>query len=266
MLPAMDQPSEHAAVQMADEALSAPGIDPTIDEAERAFYTRLADTWWDDTGPFWPLHKLNRLRTSWIRAHLLEAFGLPDGAAPLAGLSVLDIGCGGGLLSEAMAGLGATVTGIDVTEKNVAVASLHARSVGREITYRAVPASTLVAEGASFDIVLNMEVVEHVADVQTFMRDAGALARPGGVQFVATINRNPIAWLVAIIGAEYVLRWLPRGTHQYRKLVKPREVQAALADGGFEVTARTVWSVRVSGLTKTPVRAVTSKPPSASAA
>lgn len=223
--------------------------DATIDPREQAFYDALAATWWDESGPFWPLHRLNRLRARWIADRLAPDRLAVGDDAPLAGLEILDIGCGGGLLSEAMARLGARVTGIDVTAKNIAVAKRHAAASGLAIEYRAEPASVLVAEERSFDVVLNMEVIEHVANVHAFMRDACALVRPGGVQFVATINRNPIAWLVAIVGAEYVLGWLPRGTHQYAKLVKPREAVALLRAGGLTVTDRT--GVFVNPVTRT---------------
>ena len=212
------------------------GRDETIDPREVEFYSRLADTWWDRAGPFWPLHKLNELRVGYIKEKLCQHFGRSSAAErPLEGLSVLDVGCGGGILSESMAKLGANVTGIDVVDKNIQIASLHAAQQGVDVDYRAVTASDVAASGAVFDIVLNMEVVEHVADVKLFMRDCTRLTADGGVMFVATINRTPLAWLFAIVGAEYVLRWLPRGTHRWSMFQKPAEIAAHLHDGGLVI-------------------------------
>jgi len=210
--------------------------DVTIDPREVEFYSRLADTWWDRDGPFWPLHKLNELRVGYIRENLCQHFSRSSASErPLEGLRVLDVGCGGGILSESMAKLGASVTGIDVVDKNIQIASLHAAQQGVDVDYRAVTASDVAASGAVFDIVLNMEVVEHVADVKSFMRDCTRLTADGGVMFVATINRTPLAWLFAIVGAEYVLRWLPRGTHRGSMFQKPAEIDAHLHAGGLVV-------------------------------
>jgi 2-polyprenyl-6-hydroxyphenyl methylase/3-demethylubiquinone-9 3-methyltransferase len=206
----------------------------SVDAREVAFYTQLADRWWDVDGPFWPLHVLNALRVEWIVARL----GDP------AGLRVLDIGCGGGLLSEALARRGAEVTGIDVTERNVAVAALHAEGAGLAIDYRCESAEALAASGARFDVVLNMEVVEHVADLPGFMDATGTLVAPGGHQFVATLNRTLAGFVIGIVGAEYVARVLPRGTHQWRRFVKPPELAAHLARSGLSIRART--GVRVN--------------------
>ena len=210
--------------------------DTTVDAREVEFYTNLAETWWDREGPFWPLHRLNELRVAYIREKLCRHFGLDANAErPLDGLRVLDVGCGGGILSESMARLGAQVTGIDVVEKNIRIASLHAADQGIEIDYRMTTASELAAASDRFDVVLNMEVVEHVADVGAFMRDCCRLTADRGVMFVATINRNPLSWLFAIVGAEYILRWLPRGTHRWSWFRKPAEIAAHLADGGLAV-------------------------------
>ena len=228
----------------------APGQrDRTVDDYEVGHYSALADTWWDDDGPFWPLHTLNALRVDYIRERLCERLDRDASAdRPLDGLEVLDVGCGGGILSESMARLGARVTGIDVVEKNIGVARAHAQRSGLVIDYRRQPASALVDAGRRFDVVLNMEVVEHVADLDAFMADCCALVRAGGTMFVSTINRNPLAWLVAIVGAEYVLRWLPRGTHRYRMLRKPAEIRDRLADGGLGVDERV--GVRVNPFTR----------------
>ncbi len=210
--------------------------DVTIDAREVAFYTRMAETWWDREGPFWPLHKLNDLRIAYIRDKLCAHFDRStDAEQPLAGLRVLDVGCGGGILSESMARLGARVTGIDVVEKNIRIASLHAAQEGLDIDYRVATAAELAAAGDDFDVVLNMEVVEHVADVTAFMRDCARLTARSGVMFVATINRTSKAWLFAIIGAEYILRWLPRGTHRWSMFQKPGEIEKHLSRGGLVV-------------------------------
>jgi 2-polyprenyl-6-hydroxyphenyl methylase/3-demethylubiquinone-9 3-methyltransferase len=210
--------------------------DVTIDPREVEFYTRLADTWWDRDGPFWPLHKLNELRVGYIKEKLCQHFARSSAVErPLEGLRVLDVGCGGGILSESMAKLGASVTGIDVVDKNIQIASLHAAQQGIDVDYQAATASEVAASGSVFDIVLNMEVVEHVADVKLFMRDCMRLTANSGVMFVATINRTPLAWLFAIVGAEYVLRWLPRGTHRWSMFQKPADIAAHLRDGGLVV-------------------------------
>ncbi|MBT8092202.1 MAG: bifunctional 2-polyprenyl-6-hydroxyphenol methylase/3-demethylubiquinol 3-O-methyltransferase UbiG, partial [Gammaproteobacteria bacterium] len=200
------------------------------------FYTRMADAWWDSDGAFWPLHTLNKLRVSYIKSHVCRQFGLDATAElPLRGLRILDVGCGGGILSESMASLGADVTGIDVVERNIGVASLHARQQDLTIDYRTAPISELARKGESFDVVLNMEVVEHVADVDAFMGDCARVTSDSGMMFVATINRNPLSWLFAIVGAEYILRWLPRGTHRWRMFQKPSEIAALLEQGGLQV-------------------------------
>ena len=214
--------------------------DATVDPRETAYYQRMAAFWWDADGPFWPLHGLNGLRVAWIRDRLREHFE-PDagGGEPLAGLRILDIGCGGGILSESMARLGARVTGIDVVEKNIRIASLHALDQGLPIDYRLVTAADLAEEGVRFDAVLNMEVVEHVADLPAFMAACTSLVAPGGAMFVATINRSLKSWLFAKVGAEYVLRLLPRGTHRWAEFRRPAEVEALLRAGGLEVAQRT---------------------------
>ncbi len=220
-----------------------------VDPREVSHYTGLAETWWDESGPFWPLHRLNRLRTAYLRNQLSQAFGRDASSpAPLHGLDVLDVGCGGGILSEAIARLGANVHGIDVVERNIAIAQAHANSSQLDIGYELVTAAALASRGARYDVVLNMEVVEHVPDVPSFMADCASLVRPGGVMSVATINRTALSWLFAIVGAEYVLRWLPRGTHQWRRFVTPNELVDLLHASDFAVTARS--GVRVNPLTR----------------
>jgi 2-polyprenyl-6-hydroxyphenyl methylase / 3-demethylubiquinone-9 3-methyltransferase len=213
---------------MSTAHLSAPSIDPE----EVAYFERLAHRWWDTEGPFWPLHRLNAFRVDYIRRHLCAALDLDPGAErPFTGLRILDIGCGGGILSESVARLGAQVTGIDITDKNLQVARMHAQWSGLEIDYRLASVEQLAAEGAQFDVVLNMEVVEHVEHLHNFLADCARLARPGGVMVVSSINRTPAAWVMAILGAERILRWLPRGTHHYHKLVRPAEVAHGLGEG-----------------------------------
>lgn len=212
---------------------------PSIDPREVAYYERLARTWWDHHGPLWPIHTLNTLRVRYLERHIAAHFqiGVRD-RARFTGLRVLDIGCGGGVLSEALARLGAEVTGVDVAERNIRVARHHAAASGLDIDYRLASVEELAARGECFDVVLNMEVVEHVADPGTFMAACSVMVRPGGMMFIATINRNPLSWLTVILGAEYLLRWLPCGTHHWRKLRRPQEIEALLARGRLQVIDR----------------------------
>lgn len=208
----------------------------TASRAEVARFNALATTWWDPGGPMWPLHRLNNVRVPFILDQLEQAsFAAGPPARRLAGLRILDIGCGAGLLSESMAALGAIVTGVDPAERNIAIARDHARASGLAITY--LHGSVDTAELGQFDVVFNMEVVEHVENLELFMSRCCEVTSPDGLQFLATINRNPLSWLVAIVGAEYVLRWLPRGTHQWRNFVKPAEAETLLGAGGMEVIA-----------------------------
>lgn len=211
----------------------------SIDPREVARFESLAHRWWDEQGPFWPLHRLNGFRVDYIRTRACAALGRnAAGDLPFAGLRVLDIGCGGGILSESVARLGARVLGIDVAEKNIHVSRIHAEWSGLDIDYRLTSVEDLSASRAQFDLVLNMEVVEHVERLPEFLGHCARLVRPGGVMVVATINRTLIAWLTAIIGAEWVLRWLPKGTHHFRKLVKPKEILSGLGSQ-FRVLDRT---------------------------
>jgi len=204
---------------------------------EVARFQALAETWWDATGAMAPLHRINPVRLTFIRDRLAAHFGRDTTArAPFAGLELLDIGCGGGLLCEPMARLGARVTGIDAAAKNVAVAKLHAGQSGLDIDYRCALPEDLAAAGARFDVVLNMEVVEHVADIGAFMAACGELVKPGGAMVVATLNRTLKSLAFAKVGAEYVLRWLPAGTHDWRKFVKPSELARELRANSMTVT------------------------------
>ena len=222
---------------------------PSIDQSEVDYYTRLAEQWWDQQGKFWPLHRLNRLRVSYLRPAICNHFGREDaGDKPLIGLSVVDIGCGGGILAESMAALGAQVHGIDVVERNIHIASGHAALSGLEIDYEYISVEALAERTQRYDVVLNMEVVEHVAELPGFLSQCTQLVADNGILFIATINRNLLSWLVAIVGAEYVLRWLPMGTHRWRKFVKPGELEALLACDNMIVTA--AIGVRVNPLTR----------------
>jgi 2-polyprenyl-6-hydroxyphenyl methylase/3-demethylubiquinone-9 3-methyltransferase len=212
----------------------------TIDQAEVDRFSAMAAEWWDPNGKFRPLHKFNPVRLAYIRDKVATKYGRdPKSNRSLQGLRLLDIGCGGGLLSEPMARMGASVIGADASEKNIGIARTHAEQSGVAVDYRAVTAEALAADGEKFDVVLNMEVVEHVSDVPFFIETCAAMVKPGGLMFVATINRTMKAAALAIVGAEYVLRWLPRGTHQYEKLVRPEEIERPLNSAGMRVTERT---------------------------
>jgi len=223
--------------------------DSTVDPAEVTRYRALAEMWWQPNGRLWPLHVLNRLRSEYIREELCRSLGRDSTTErPLSGLRMLDIGCGGGLLSEAMARLGADVMGVDVVDSNIAIARQHAADQGLAVTYELHTAEALAERGETFDVILNMEVVEHVADLSAFMHSVHRMIRPGGYTFVATINRNPLSWVVAIAGAEYIFRILPRGTHQWRRFVKPAETRSLFARDGLEEVSRT--GVKVNPLNR----------------
>ena len=198
----------------------------------------MAANWWDPTGPFKPLHIMNSARLSLIKETICNHFDLdPSKDQPLSAMRILDIGCGGGLLCEPMTRLGAKVTGVDALERNLKTAKTHAEQVGLDIDYRHGTIEQLVQSGETpFDIVLNMEVIEHVANPPDFMSDCAKMVRPGGLMMCSTINRTLKAFAFAIVGAEYVLRWLPRGTHQYDKLVRPIELNRWMQDAGLEIS------------------------------
>ena len=209
---------------------------PTVDPQEIAQFAAIADAWWDEEGAFRPLHRLNPVRLRYIRDNLCAHFGLDaEAPKPLNGLRLVDVGCGGGLLCEPLARMGATVTGIDAAEEGIAAARAHADAVGLAIDYRAATAESLVAAGESFDAVISMEVLEHVADVDAFLAACRDLTRPGGALALSTLNRTPKSYLMAIVGAEYVLRWLPRGTHDWKKFIRPSELAAALRRQGLNL-------------------------------
>ena len=209
----------------------------TVDTGEIEKFSAIAAEWWDPGGKFKPLHVFNPVRLAFIKETLCAHFDRDIRArTPLNGLRLLDIGCGGGLLSEPMTRLGARVTGVDAAERNIKTATVHAGEQGLAIDYRHGTAEALLEDAAArFDVVLNMEVVEHVADVEAYLGACADLLLPGGIMITATINRTAKAYALAIVGAEYVLGWLPRGTHQYAKLVRPLEIRDALTPRGLAV-------------------------------
>lgn len=212
----------------------------TINPEEVAKFTAMAEEWWDPKGKFKPLHKFNPVRLGYIRDKAIAHFDRDASKRrPLEGLRVLDIGCGGGLLSEPLTRLGATVVGADAAERNISIARLHAEQSGLQIDYRATTAETLAQSGETFDIVLNMEVVEHVDNVPLYMKSCADLVAPGGLLFTASINRTLRAYAFAIVGAEQVLRWLPKGTHDYAKFLTPEEISALVSRNGLKVVEKT---------------------------
>ncbi len=214
----------------------------SVDEAEVSNFDRLGADWWRPDGPMRALHKFNPTRVAWLKDVLVGEL-LPDGGAdpdkPLVGLKLLDIGCGGGVLSEALAELGADVTAIDPAPRNIEIAKAHAEKSGLSIDYRCVSVEALAAEETKFDAVLAMEVIEHVRDLRGFMKAAASLARPGGILFAATLNRTLKSYALAIVGAEYILRWVARGTHDWQKFVTPAELTAVLKRSGLDVFDKT---------------------------
>ncbi|MCL5776342.1 bifunctional 2-polyprenyl-6-hydroxyphenol methylase/3-demethylubiquinol 3-O-methyltransferase UbiG [Limibaculum sp. FT325] len=229
-------------------------LSASVDTAEIAKFEAMADEWWDPNGKFRPLHMLNPCRLGYAVEQIALQHGRdPASLRPFEGLRVLDIGCGGGLLSEPMARLGASVTGVDPAARNIPVAQIHAERMGLAIDYRVSTAEELAAAGESFDAVLNMEVVEHVPDPQAYLDACAALVRPGGIMICSTINRNPKSYLMAIVGAEQIMRWLPRGTHDWRKFITPDELFAMIARSGLTPVDRkgfqfnpVTWGWRIS--------------------
>ena len=226
----------------------------TVDADEIAKFEAMAAEWWDPNGKFKPLHMLNPCRLKYI-VDQVAAQHDRDTQKPHAfkGLRILDIGCGGGLLCEPMARLGAEVVGADAAARNIPVAQLHAEQMGLDIDYRLTTAEALAAAGEQFDAVLNMEVVEHVADPQAFLDACAQLTRPGGIHICSTINRNPKSYVVAIIGAEHIMRWLPKGTHEWSKFITPDELFNLLSNAGLQPVDRKgfvfnplSWSWRIS--------------------
>lgn len=229
--------------------------DTTIDPAEVAKFEAMAAEWWDPNGKFKPLHMLNPCRLDYITGQIAAEFDRDlDAATPFAGLRILDIGCGGGLLSEPMARLGADVVGADAAPRNIPVAQVHAQAQGLAIDYRHTTAEDLAASGEAFDVVLNMEVVEHVSDPQAYLTACQRLLRPGGLMICSTLNRNSKSFVVAILGAEWVMCWLPKGTHDWQKFITPDELYALIRTAGLDPVDRkgfvfnpVGWSWSISG-------------------
>ena len=220
----------------------------TADTDEVARFAAIADEWWDPTGKFRPLHQLAPVRLAFIRDHVVSHLGLdPESATPFKGLRILDVGCGGGLVSEPLARLGADVTAIDAAARNIEVAKLHAKGAGLNIDYRNSQPEELVQTGETFDIVVNLEVVEHVADLDMFLSTSAAMVRPGGGMVLSTINRTLKSLALAKVMAEYVLRWLPVGTHDWKKFVKPSELARGLRQADMDISS-------MSGMSYNPMR------------
>ena len=230
-------------------------VNQTVDDAEIAKFEAMATEWWDPNGKFKPLHMLNPTRLDYITRQIAAEFGRDlTTPLPFAGLRLLDIGCGGGLLAEPMARLGADVVGADAAPRNIPVAQIHAQKSGLTIDYRHTTAEALAAAGEQFDVVLNMEVVEHVADPLAYLTACQQLLKPGGLMICSTINRNPKSFLMAIIGAEYVMRWLPKGTHEWAKFITPDELYELIRKAGLDpvdrkgfVFNKLTWSWSISG-------------------
>ncbi|MFH5773075.1 bifunctional 2-polyprenyl-6-hydroxyphenol methylase/3-demethylubiquinol 3-O-methyltransferase UbiG [Paracoccus sp. NGMCC 1.201697] len=211
----------------------------SIDPAEVAKFQAMAAEWWDPQGKFKPLHMLNPTRLDYVTAQIAAQFGRDrDAAQPFAGISILDIGCGGGLMAEPLARLGATVTGADAAEGNITIASLHAKEQGLPIEYRATTSEALAAEGKSYDVVMALEIVEHVAEPSEFIATCRDLVRPGGMLIQSTLNRTARSFAAAIIGAEWVMRWLPKGTHDWHRFITPDELSTMTTATGLEVVDR----------------------------
>ncbi|MBY6201465.1 bifunctional 2-polyprenyl-6-hydroxyphenol methylase/3-demethylubiquinol 3-O-methyltransferase UbiG [Maritalea mobilis] len=211
----------------------------TVDASEIAKFEAMAAEWWDPHGKFKPLHEMNPVRLDYITTQIAAEFGRDLTAdKPFEGLRLLDIGCGGGLLSEPMARLGATVIGADAAERNIPVAKIHAEQSGLEIDYRHTTAEALAAAGEQFDVVLNMEVVEHVADPLAYLTACRQLLKPGGLMVCSTLNRNPKSFAMAIVGAEYIMRWLPKGTHEWSKFITPDELYDLIRNAGLDPVDR----------------------------
>ena len=211
----------------------------SVDPSEIAKFEAMAAEWWDPNGKFKPLHMLNPCRLDYITSQIAGEWGRDLAAEkPFAGLRILDIGCGGGLLCEPMARLGADVMGADAAPRNIPVARVHAEQSGLQIDYRHTTAEDLAAAGEQFDVVLNMEVVEHVADPLSYLTACQTLLKPGGLHLCSTINRNPKSYMMAIIGAEYVMRWLPKGTHEWSKFITPDELYDLVRRAGLNPVDR----------------------------
>ena len=199
----------------------------TINKEEIEKFSKIAEEWWNPAGKFKPLHKFNPIRISYIKDNIIKTFNLKNQTKPLKKVKMLDVGCGGGLLSEPMSRLGADVTGIDASEKNIQIAKLHAKKSNLNIKYLCSSPENFITD-TKFDVILNMEIVEHVEDVDFFLKSCSKLLKKSGIMFVATINKTLKSYFFAIIGAEYIMRWLPIGTHQWEKFVTPKDLEDIL--------------------------------------
>lgn len=221
-------------------------MNSTIDQKEIEKFSRIAEEWWDETGKFKPLHKFNPIRLSFIRKKISDHFGLEKSELrPFSGIRILDIGCGGGLVAEPISRLGADIIAIDASEKNIQIAKIHAEKSQLKIDYRAATAEELVEENEQFDVVLALEVIEHVANVGNFVKSCAALVKPNGLLFIATINRTAKSLLLAKFAIEYILRWLPAGTHDWRKFLKPSEISLYASHYNLELQALRGFSYNI---------------------
>ena len=223
----------------------------TINKKEIDKFSKIAEEWWNPEGKFKPLHKFNPIRISYIKENIIKTFKLEQNKTPLKNIKILDIGCGGGLLSEPMCRLGADVTGIDASNKNIEIAKLHSKKNNLKINYFCSSPENFKINN-KFDVILNMEIVEHVDDVNFFLKSCSNLLKKNGVMFVATLNKTLKSYIFAIIGAEYILRWLPIGTHEWEKFIKPEELISILKKNNLRLDQldgmkfdllRGVWSV-----------------------
>ena len=206
----------------------------SVNKKEIEKFSSMATEWWDPNGKFKPLHKFNPIRINYIKENIISQFSLKSKIKPLSGINILDIGCGGGLLSEPMQRLGANVTGIDASNKNINIAKLHAKKNKLKIKYLCMSPEKLKNK-KKFDVILNMEIVEHVEDIQFFLKSCSSLLKKNGVMFVATINKTFKSYIFAIVGAEYILRWLPIGTHEWEKFVRPEKLKSILLKNNLNI-------------------------------
>jgi len=206
----------------------------SVNKKEIEKFSNMADEWWDPRGKFKPLHKFNPIRIKYIKKNIIDQFKIRNKAKPLSGINILDIGCGGGLLSEPMCRLGGNITGIDASIKNIKIAKLHANKSGLKINYICSSPEKLKIT-KKFDVILNMEIVEHVEDISFFLKSCSKLLKKGGLMFVATINKTLKSYVFAIVGAEYVLRWLPIGTHEWEKFVRPEDLEEILTKSNLSL-------------------------------